>query len=96
MNKKPDFYAIKTLALIFFGMIGVFALIYLIALAFTQKTLLNGILFGMLAILFAPLVNTVTGFFDDSFEHCRCYRRNADSCDFGRLYYLSFSTSFAN
>ena len=66
MKKATDYYAIKTLALIAFGIGGVFILIELIARALTQKNTIIGILIGIVAILFAPLVNSVTGLFDDS------------------------------
>lgn len=68
-EKKPkNYYALKMLALILFGVGGIFLLIYLIELAFAQKSILSSIAIGIAVILLVPLVNTVTGFFDDSVE----------------------------
>jgi hypothetical protein len=67
-KKKRNYYAIKILALVIFGAGGFYALLYLIGHALAQKSIFGGILFGCAAILVAPLVNTVTGVFDDSVE----------------------------
>jgi len=67
-NSSDKYYALKTLILIAVGIAGIFLLIYLIGLAFAQKSILSGVLLGIVVILLAPLVNTVTGFFDSSVE----------------------------
>jgi len=61
-----NFYVLKQLGLIIFGLGGIFLIIDLIKLAFSQKSILLEISIGLLVILLVPFVNVITGIFDDS------------------------------